>query len=146
MRPQDQDRRDQEQPAPAAGPLAGLKVLELGHFVAAPFATRLLADLGADIVKVEPLTGDPVRQWGESVNGHSPWWSMHGRNKRCITLDLKKPEARDIVLRLAAGQDALVENFRAGQLDRFGLTGAALQAARPGLVIARISGFGQNGP
>lgn len=142
----DHEHPDAERSQASIGPLAGLKVLELGHFVAAPFATRLLADLGADIVKVEPPSGDPVRQWGETVGGHSPWWSMHGRNKRCITLDLKKAEARDIVLRLVARQDALVENFRAGQLDRFGLSSATLEAARPGLVIARISGFGQDGP
>ncbi|UHD46998.1 CoA transferase [Aureimonas altamirensis] len=131
---------------PRHGPLTGLKVIELGHFVAAPFCTRLLGDLGADIIKIEPPGGDPVRQWGQHKNGHSPWWSMHGRNKRCITLDLKKPEARDVVLRLAAGSDALVENFRAGQLDRFGLDAASLRAVRPNLVIARISGFGQTGP
>lgn len=130
----------------AGGPLAGLRVIELGHFVAAPFCTRLLGDLGADIVKIEPPTGDPVRQWGEQRNGHSPWWSMHGRNKRCITLDLKKPAARDIVLRLVSNADALVENFRAGQLDRFGLDAQTLRTARPNLAIARISGFGQSGP
>ncbi len=97
---------------PAVGPLAGLRILELGHFVAAPFATRLLADLGADVVKIEPPGGDPVRQWGEQANGQSPWWSMHARNKRCIALDLKHPDARAVVLRLASGADALVENFR----------------------------------
>ncbi len=131
---------------PATGPLAGLRILELGHFVAAPFATRLLADLGADVVKVEPLGGDPVRQWGEQANGHSPWWSMHARNKRCISLDLKHPRAREVVLRLAAGADALVENFRPGQLDKMGFGEAALREARADLVIARISGFGQDGP
>ena len=131
---------------PARGPLAGLRILELGHFVAAPFATRLLADLGADVVKIEPPGGDPVRQWGEQANGRSPWWSMHARNKRCIALDLKHPGARAVVLRLASGADALVENFRPGQLDKLGLSEAALREARPGLVISRISGFGQDGP
>lgn len=131
---------------PAAGPLAGLRVLEIGHFVAAPFCTRLLADLGADVVKVEPLGGDPVRQWGEQRDGHSPWWSMHARNKRCIALDLKNPRAVALVLDLVKDMDALVENFRPGQLDRFGLSEAALHAARPDLAIARISGFGQDGP
>ncbi len=129
------------------GPLAGLRVLELGHFVAAPFCTRLLGDLGAAVIKVEPPgAGDPVRQWGARHKGQSAWWSVHARNKRCITLDLKKPKAREIVLKLAAGCDALVENFRPGQLDRMGLTEAALRAANPGLVIARISGYGQDGP
>ncbi|MBR0667438.1 CoA transferase [Roseomonas hellenica] len=129
-----------------AGPLAGLRVLELGHFVAAPFATRLLGDLGAEVIKVEPPQGDPVRQWGARHQGHAPWWSVHARNKRCITLDLKKPEAREIVLGLISHCDALVENFRPGQLDRLGLTRDALLAARPDLVIARISGYGQDGP
>ena len=134
------------QPSPSTGPLAGLRVLELGHFVAAPFCTRLLADLGADVVKVEPPGGDPVRQWGQQVDGHAPWWSMHGRNKRSVTLNLKHPKARAIVLDLAARSDVLVENFRPGQLDRMGLGDAALRAARPNLVVAHISGFGQDGP
>jgi formyl-CoA transferase len=132
--------------ATGPGPLAGLRVLELGHFVAAPFATRLLGDLGAEIIKVEPPQGDPVRQWGSRHQGHAPWWSVHARNKRCITLDLKRPEARQIVLDLLPHCDALVENFRPGQLDKLGLGQAALLAARPDLVIARISGYGQDGP
>src|SRR5215210_3556029 len=130
-----------------AGPLSGLRVLELGHFVAAPFCTRLLGDLGADVVKVEPPgAGDPVRQWGARYKGDSAWWSVHGRNKRCVTLNLKHPRARELALGLAARSDALVENFRPGQLDKLGLGEAALRAARPDLVIARISGYGQDGP
>ncbi len=129
------------------GLLSGLRVLELGHFVAAPFCTRLLADLGADVIKVEPPgSGDPVRQWGKQMNGQSVWWSMHGRNKRSITLNLKHEKAVEIVLRLLAGCDALVENFRPGQLAKFGLGAEALRRARPDLVIAHISGFGQDGP
>jgi len=128
------------------GPLAGLRILELGHFVAAPFATRLLGDLGAEIIKVEPPGGDPVRQWGARHQGHAPWWSIHARNKRCITLDLKQPAARQIVLDLVKQCDALVENFRPGQLEKMGLGRDALLAARPGLVIGRISGYGQDGP
>lgn len=128
------------------GPLAGLRILELGHFVAAPFATRLLGDLGAEIIKVEPPGGDPVRQWGARHQGHAPWWSVHARNKRCITLDLKQPAARQIVLDLVQHCDALVENFRPGQLEKLGLGRDALLAARPGLVIGRISGYGQDGP
>lgn len=130
----------------AAGPLAGLRVLELGHFVAAPFATRLLGDLGAEIIKIEPPQGDPVRQWGARHRGHAPWWSVHARNKRCITLDLKKPEARRIVLDLVRHCDALVENFRPGQLEKLGLGRDALLEAQPDLIIARISGYGQDGP
>jgi formyl-CoA transferase len=128
------------------GPLTGLRVLEIGHFVAAPFCTRLLADLGADVIKIEPPGGDPVRQWGKQVDGHSAWWSMHGRNKRSITLNLKHPKAIDLVLQLTARCDALVENFRPGQLDKLGLGPDALEEARPGLIVAHISGYGQDGP
>ncbi len=130
----------------ADAPLAGFRVLELGHYIAAPFATRLLGDLGAEIIKVEPPGGDPVRQWGARHNGSAPWWSVHARNKRCISLDLKKPEARRVVLDIVGHCDALVENFRPGQLARMGLGEAELRAARPDLVIARISGYGQDGP
>ena len=126
--------------------LSGLRILEIGHFVAAPFCTRLLADLGADVIKIEPLTGDPVRQWGEQIDGRSLWWSMHGRNKRSIALDLKMPGALAIVLRLVAHCDALVENFRPGQLEKMGLGQEVLRGVRPDLVIAQISGYGQTGP
>jgi crotonobetainyl-CoA:carnitine CoA-transferase CaiB-like acyl-CoA transferase len=135
-----------EQRSVPRGLLSGLRVLEIGHFVAAPFCTRLLADLGADVIKIEPLGGDPVRQWGKQLNGHSLWWSLHGRNKRSVTLNLKHPKAPALVLRLVAGCDALVENFRPGQLERLDLGEAALRKARPDLVVAHISGFGQDGP
>lgn len=128
------------------GVLSGLRVLEIGHFVAAPFATRLLGDLGADVIKIEPPAGDPARQWGEQAGGHSLWWSMHARNKRSITLNLKHPKAREIVLKLVATCDAVVENFRPGQLEKLGLGPDALRAASPGLIIAHISGYGQTGP
>lgn len=127
-------------------PLEGLRILELGHFVAAPFCTRLLADLGADVIKVEPRQGDPVRQWGDMVDGHSLWWSVHGRNKRCVTLDLKSEKGRALVLRLVAQCDAVVENFRPGHLERLGLGAAAMRDARPGLIVTHISGYGQDGP
>lgn len=126
--------------------LAGLRVMELGHYVAAPFASRLLADLGADIVKVEPLAGDPARQWGEQVDGHSLWWSSHARNKRCVSIDLKHRAAPDVVKRIAGRCDAVIENFRPGQLDRLGIGPDALRAVRPGLIFAHISGYGQTGP
>ena len=130
----------------SAGLLSGLRILEIGHFVAAPFCTRLLADLGAEVIKIEPPGGDPVRQWGKQINGQSLWWSLHGRNKRSMTLNLKHPKAAAIALRLVAGCDALVENFRPGQLEKLGLGEQALKAARPDLVVAHISGFGQDGP
>jgi crotonobetainyl-CoA:carnitine CoA-transferase CaiB-like acyl-CoA transferase len=128
------------------GILSGLRILEIGHFVAAPFCTRLLADLGADIIKIEPPSGDPVRQWGQQVNGTSLWWSIHGRNKRSVTLNLKHPEATSIVRRLVAGCDAMVENFRPGQLAKLGLSDEVLRSVKSDLVIAHISGFGQDGP
>ena len=131
-------------PPQRTGPLAGLKVLEIGHYIAAPFCTRILADLGAEVIKVEPPGGDPFRGWGASVDGHSVWFSVHGRNKLSVELDLKRN--RDAVLRLAARADVLVENLRAGGLERLGLGPEALHAVNPGLVIARISGYGQDGP
>lgn len=128
------------------GPLAGLKVLEISHFVAAPFCARLLGDLGADVIKVEPRGGDPVRTWGKAKDGRSVWWSVHGRNKRSLTLDLKTGEGRDIALRLAEKSDVLIENFRPGQLARLGLSDELLRERNPRLIIAHISGFGQDGP
>jgi CoA-transferase family III len=114
--------------------LCGLRILEIGHFVAAPFCARLLGDLGADVVKIEPLAGDPVRGWGAQRDGQSLWWSMHGRNKRSVAMNLKSPAARELVLRLVAKFDAVVENFRPGQLARMGLGPEQLRAVRPDLV------------
>ena len=128
------------------GVLDGIRVLEIGHFVAAPFCTRLLADLGAEVIKVEPLTGDPVRQWGAQVDGRSLWWSVHGRNKSSIALDLKSKEGRAVVLDLVEKCDALVENFRPGHLAKLGLSLEALRERRLDLVVAQISGYGQSGP
>jgi crotonobetainyl-CoA:carnitine CoA-transferase CaiB-like acyl-CoA transferase len=126
--------------------LSGLCIMEIGHFVAAPFATRLLADLGADVIKIEPQTGDPARQWGDQIDGHSLWWSMHARNKRSVTVNLKHPKARDLILSLVPHCDAVIENFRPGQLARLGLAPEVLRAARPDLIVAHISGYGQTGP
>jgi len=133
-------------PAPPArtGPLVGLKVLEIGHYIAGPFCTRILADLGAEVIKVEPPGGDPVRGWGAAVNGNPVWFSVHGRNKLSVVLDLKRE--RPTVLSLAARADVLVENLRAGQLERLALGPDVLQAINPRLVIARVSGYGQDGP
>jgi crotonobetainyl-CoA:carnitine CoA-transferase CaiB-like acyl-CoA transferase len=131
-------------PSQRTGPLAGLKVLEIGHYIAAPFCTRILADLGAEVIKVEPPGGDPFRGWGASVDGHSVWFSVHGRNKLSVVLDLKRD--RDVMLRLASRADVLVENLRAGGLERLNLSPEALHAVNSRLVIARISGYGQDGP
>ena len=144
------------QPTPAspaaAGPLHGLRVLELGSLIAGPFAARLLAEYGADVVKVEPPArpghagGDPLRGWRMLHHGTSLWWAAQARNKRCITLDLKAPAGRDIVLQLARRADVVVENMRPGVLEKLGLGWDALHAANPSLVMVRISGFGQTGP
>ncbi|MGE4432263.1 MAG: CaiB/BaiF CoA transferase family protein [Sphingobium sp.] len=126
--------------------MSGLRVLELGHFVAAPFCTRLLADLGAEVIKIEPKKGDPVRDWGEKVDGRSLWWSMHGRNKYSVTIDIKSEQGRALILDLVRQCDVLVENFRPGALEKLGLGPDVLRAARPDLIIAQISGYGQTGP
>lgn len=132
-----------DQPS-APGPLAGLKVVEIGHYIAGPFCTRILADLGAEVIKIEPPGGDPFRGWGAAVEGNSVWFSIHGRNKLSVVLDLKKD--RDAMLKLAARADVLVENLRAGQLERLHLGPDDLHKVNPRLVIARISGYGQDGP
>ncbi len=126
------------------GPLAGLKIVEIGHYIAGPFCTRILADLGAEVIKIEPPGGDPFRGWGSAVEGNSVWFSIHGRNKLSVVLDLKKD--RDAMLALAARADVLVENLRAGQLERLRLGPDDLHKVNPRLVIARISGYGQDGP
>src|SRR6195952_922368 len=125
-------------------PLVGLKILEIGHYIAAPFCTRILADLGAEVIKLEPPGGDPFRGWGAAKDGHSVWFSIHGRNKLCIELDLKKD--RDTLLKLVGRADVLVENLRAGQLERLKIGPDVLHEVNPRLVIPRISGYGQDGP
>jgi formyl-CoA transferase len=126
------------------GPLARLRVVEIGHYIAGPFCTRILADRGAEVIKKEPPGGDPFRGWGAAIDGHSVWFSIHGRNKLSVVLDLK--QERETVLQLIARADVLVENLRAGQLERLRLGPDSLHAVNPRLVIARISGYGQDGP
>ncbi len=136
-----------ETPHTAAGPLAGLKVLELGQLIAGPFAAKTLADFGADVVKIEPPgAGDPLRKWRLLKDGTSVWWQVQSRNKRSLALDLKDPAAQDIVRKLAAQADVLIENFRPGAMEGWGLGPDDLQALNPGLVMLRISGYGQTGP
>jgi len=131
----------------AALPLAGLKVLELGQLIAGPFAAKTLAEFGADVIKIEaPGSGDPLRQWRLLKDGTSVWWQVQSRNKRSVALDLKDPAAQDIVRRLADESDVLVENFRPGGLEGFGLDPALLMARNPRLIVLRISGYGQTGP
>ena len=130
-----------------AKPLAGVKVLELGTLIAGPFCTRILAEFGAEVIKVEsPDGGDPLRQWRKLHAGTSLWWSVQARNKKSITANLKHPEGLAVVRRLAQQADIVVENFRPGVLDKLGLGWDALSAANPGLVMVRLSGFGQTGP
>ena len=135
-------------PAPA-GPLAGLKVLDLSIIVAGGTASSLMADFGAQVVKVErPGAGDPLRNWGPFHNGVSLWWKVHSRNKRSVTLNLAAPAGQDLLKSLAAQADVLIEGFRPGTLERWGLGPDELHApaVNPGLVILRFSGFGQTGP
>ncbi len=134
-------------PHSPTGPLAGLKVVELGQLIAGPFAAKTLADFGADVVKVEPpRTGDPLRQWRLLKDGTSVWWQVQSRNKRSIALDLKQPDAQAVVRALATEADVLVENFRPGAMEGWGLGPDALLALNPRLVVLRISGYGQTGP
>lgn len=133
--------------ASPAGPLAGLKVVELGQLIAGPFAARTLADFGAEVVKIEPpKEGDPLRKWRLLKDGTSIWWQAQSRNKRSLALDLRQPESQEIVRRLAAEADVLIENFRPGAMEGWGLGPDALLAANPALVMLRISGYGQTGP
>lgn len=134
------------QPNKPTGPLRGLKVLELGHFIAAPFCSRMLADQGADVVKVEARGGEPLRNWGMSSNGRSIIWSLHNRNKRCITLDMKNPAARPAIEGLIRWADVVVENFRPGQLEKWGYGWETMQSLNPRVILCRISGYGQDGP
>lgn len=132
----------------AAGPLAGVRVLELGSLIAGPFAGRLLADFGADVVKIEDRRRpDPLREWGQARRaGRALWWPVQSRNKRLVTLDLHTERGREILLDLAEHADVLVENFRPGTLERWGLGPEQLWTRNPALVLARVSGYGQTGP
>ena len=128
-------------------PLTGLKVLELGQLIAGPFAAKTLADFGADVVKIEtPGSGDPLRKWRLLKDGTSVWWQVQSRNKRSVALDLKQPEAQDIVRKLALDADVLIENFRPGAMEGWGLGPDDLLKLNPRLIMLRISGYGQTGP
>lgn len=128
-------------------PLAGIKVLELGTLIAGPFATRLLAEFGAEVIKIEsPDGGDPLRQWRLMHQGTSIWWYLQARNKKSVTVNLKHPAGKDIVLSLAREADVLVENFRPGVLEKLDLGWERLSAENPRLVMVRLSGYGQTGP
>lgn len=133
----------------ASTPLAlhGLRVVEMGQLIAGPFCGKTLADFGADVIKIEaPAGGDPLRNWRLLKNGTSVWWQVQSRNKRSLALDLRQGEGQDVARRLIAEADVLIENFRPGTLEGWGLGPEALHALNPGLVMLRISGYGQTGP
>ncbi len=132
-------------PTPAA--LAGVRVIEMGQLIAGPFCGKTLGEFGADVVKIEAVgAGDPLRNWRLIKEGTSVWWQVQSRNKKSVALDLRQAEAQDIARRLIAEADVLIENFRPGTLEGWGLSPEALHALNPGLVILRISGYGQTGP
>ena len=132
---------------PTSRPLAGVRVLEMGALIAGPFCCKILAEFGADVVKLEPPgLGDPLRKWRFLKDGTSVWWHVQSRNKRSVTVDLRKPEGQAIARALAVKADIVVENFRPGTLEDWGLGYDTLAAENPGLVMVRISGYGQTGP
>jgi formyl-CoA transferase len=130
------------------GPLADLVVVEMGALIAGPFCGQILGDFGAEVIKLEdPRTGDPMRQWGRSLpKGLSPWWPVIGRNKKSVGLDLRKPEGQALARKLILGADVVVENFRPGVMEKWGLSYESLAAENPRLIMARVSGYGQTGP
>ena len=129
------------------GPLHGIRVLELGTLIAAPFAARLFAEFGADVIKIEqPGSGDPLRTWRKLHQGTSLWWYLQSRNKKSIAINLKSTEGRAVVCRLAARADVVIENFKPGTLEKLGLGWDVLSGLNPDLTLVRISGFGQTGP
>ena len=132
---------------PATKPLTGLKIIELGSLIAGPFAARILAEFGAEVIKIEsPDGGDPLRKWRKLYQGTSLWWYVQSRNKKSVTVNLKHPAGREIVHKLVAEADIVIENFRPGVLEKLGLGWETLAAINPGLVMLRLSGFGQSGP
>ncbi len=132
-----------------AGPLEGLRVVEMGQLIAGPFCGQIMADFGADVVKIEePISGDPMRQWGIVTEGASDsiWWAVIARNKKSVALDLRTEEGQTVAKRLIAEADILIENFRPGTLERWGISSASLRELNPKLIVVRVSGFGQSGP
>jgi formyl-CoA transferase len=134
--------------APRIGPLAGVRLIELGTLLAGPFTGRLLGDLGAEIIKVEdPSRPDPIREWGKArYEGRSLWWPVQSRNKKCITLNLRSPRGQELALELVRQADVVTENFRPGTLERWNLGFEQMQEVNPGVILARVSGYGQTGP
>jgi crotonobetainyl-CoA:carnitine CoA-transferase CaiB-like acyl-CoA transferase len=129
------------------GPLQGIRIIEIGQLIAAPFAARLMAEFGAEVIKIEPpVDGDPIRKWRKLHKGTSLWWYLQSRNKKSISVNLKSAEGVDIVKHLAEGADVLIENLKPGALEKLGLGWDVLHALNPKLTLVRISGYGQTGP
>ena len=130
------------------GALDGIRVLEVGTLISGPFAARLLGDMGAEVIKIEPPgSPDPIRTWGQAeVDGHHFFWTVHARNKKCVTLNLRTPRGRELFLDLAERSDIIVENFRPGTLEKWNLGYDVLRERNPGTVLVRVSGYGQTGP
>lgn len=129
------------------GPLQGIRVVELGSLIAGPFASRMMGEFGAEVIKVEtPGSGDPIRKWRVLHEGNSLWWAVQARNKKSLTLNLKAEQGQQVLRKLLASADVLIENFRPGQLEKWGLSPEALQSLNPGLIVVRLSGYGQTGP
>ncbi len=128
------------------GPLTGVKVIEMGQLIAGPFAGKFFADFGADVIKLEPPQGDPLRGWRKLHQGISLWWHVQNRHKKSVTVDLRLPEGQAVARRLLRDADILIENFRPGALEKWGLGYDVLSAENPGLIMLRLSGFGQDGP
>lgn len=132
---------------PSAGPMSGIKVLELGTLIAGPFCSRILGEFGADVIKIEsPDGGDPIRQWRVLKDGTSLWWSVQSRNKKSVTLNMKDPRAQEIARQLALDADIIIENYRPGVLEKWQLGYEQLKAINPALIMVRLSGYGQSGP
>jgi len=129
------------------GPLDGIKVLELGQLIAGPFCTRIMGEFGAQVIKIEsPRGGDPLRKWRKLYQDKSLWWLLQARNKKSVTVDLKNPRGQEIVRKLAEEADIVVENFRPGSMEKWGLGYEELSKVNPGLIMVRLSGYGQTGP
>jgi formyl-CoA transferase len=128
-----------------SGSLSGLRVIEMGTLIAGPFCGQLMGDMGADVIKIEaPGEGDPMRKWGQGAK--PAWWRVIARNKRSVSLDLRQKAGQEIARKLIAKADILIENFRPGTLEKWGLSPESLHADFPGLIIVRVSGYGQTGP
>ena len=132
----------------ANGPLTGLRVIEMGQLIAGPFCAQLMGDFGAEVIKIEdPDKGDPMRGWGQvKKDGQSLWWPVIARNKKSVTLNLRDPQGQQMARDLIATSDVLIENFRPGTMEKWGLGYDALSAINPGLIMIRMSGYGQTGP